>query len=289
MEDHKLGVSGSTILSNSDHLMELFWEGIDYIEIGEFSDEEALHTFLDLSKQHQIPFGVHAPLFRGGSKNDLIHPVKYDPDNAWAQLEKEAAQCSAVGADYILVHFPFFKEKVENANELIEEGLQKLSHLQQQYGIPFICEPKLGIGRSPLGIQYLHEFPLEVWEKYELKLCIDIGDYLLAVQDQTLAYLKKWERYIKTVHLHNVHIEGNDYFWIPVHPSHEENGIQYKIQPFIEFFSHMEDIIYVFEHTPHCRPSKQFVDEGYRWIRSLLEINKIDGADQCCDTIYKSR
>ena len=33
---HKLGVSGSTIYSNPKLYSELFWEGIEHIEIGEF-------------------------------------------------------------------------------------------------------------------------------------------------------------------------------------------------------------------------------------------------------------
>lgn len=39
---HKFGVSGSTIYSNEDKYLELFWDGINHIEIGEFADEKAL-------------------------------------------------------------------------------------------------------------------------------------------------------------------------------------------------------------------------------------------------------
>lgn len=37
---HTLGVSGSIIYSNPDKYSELFWEGVEHIEIGEFPDEK---------------------------------------------------------------------------------------------------------------------------------------------------------------------------------------------------------------------------------------------------------
>lgn len=273
MLSHLLGVSGSTILSNPEQFSELFWEGITHIEIGEFPDERAFDTFLELSRRKDVSFGVHSPLIRSGSKYDLIQKVYVDPASAWEQLEREAEQLSALGAEYILVHFPYFKEEVnENANDLIEAGLQKLSRLQQKYSIPFICEPKLGIGRSPVGIQYLHHFPEEKWEKYGLKLCIDIGDYFMATGDRILTYLSKWVKHIQVVHLHNVLYEDDNYFWIPVHPS-QEDGDFYKIEPVIRLLSESKDVTFIFEHTPHRVPSKQFVDEGHCWMKSLISTD----------------
>lgn len=271
MSKPRFGVSGSTILSNPEQFDELFWEDIDLIEIGEFPNETAFRTFLDLCKVKQIPFGVHSPLLRNGSKYDLLEKVSFEPLIARKELEKEAELLSRLGAQYILVHFPYFKsETTEPVNEMIETGLQELCRIQNKYGIPIICEPKLGIGRSAKGIQYLDSFPVEIWERYSLKLCIDIGDYLIATGDDIVKYVEKWKEYIKIVHVHNVTYEDDKYIWIPVHPSHENNGKQYKLAHIIRFLSQCKDIHFIFEHTPHSNPSKEFVQQGYIWTRDIV-------------------
>lgn len=267
---HKLGVSGSTIYSNPELYSELFWEGIEHIEIGEFPDEKAIDMFLELCREKQISFGIHSPLLRSGSKYDLIEKVQYDSKYAWEQLESEAKRMSALGAKYLLVHFPYFKgEVVNDTDELIEEGLRKLSHIQRQYQIELICEPKLGLNRSSAGINYLNNFPKEIWAKYNIKLCIDIGDYIIATEDEILNYLLKWKELIKVVHLHNIYYEEDKYIWIPVHPIQESNST-YKIKKIINFLSQSKDVTFVFEHTPETNPSKTFVIEGYKWVSSLI-------------------
>jgi sugar phosphate isomerase/epimerase len=271
LNKHRFGVSGSTILSNPDQFDELFWDDIDLIEIGEFPDEAAFHAFLELSRAKQTPFGVHSPLLRNGSKYDLLEKVAIEPLVARKQLEKEAELLSRLGAEYLLVHFPYFKsEAPENVNEIIEAGLQKLSLIQNEYEIPIICEPKLGVGRSAKGIHALDAFPIEIWERYSLKLCIDIGDYLIATGDEIINYLEKWKEHIKVVHLHNVAYEDNKHTWIPVHPSHEDNGEQYKLAPIMRFLSQCKEIHFIFEHTPHSNPSKEFVSQGYIWFRKKV-------------------
>lgn len=267
---HKLGVSGSTIYSDPELFSELFWEGIEHIEIGEFPDEKAIERFLGLFRQKQISIGIHSPLLRGGSKYDLIEKVQYDPEYAWEQLESEAKSMSALGADYLLVHFPYFKDEVSGSTgELIEEGLKKLSYIQKRYSIQLICEPKLGFNRSSAGINYLNNFPTEIWGKYNIKLCVDIGDYIIAVGDKTLDYLLKWRNFIKVVHLHNIHYEDDKYIWIPVHPSQEQSG-NHKVEEIIRVLSQSKDVTFVFEHTPETNPSRAFVAEGFKWVRALI-------------------
>lgn len=271
MNKHRFGVSGSTILTNPEQYHELFWEDIDFIEIGEFPSESAFHAFLDLCREKQTPFGVHSPLLRNGSKYDLLEKVSFDPLVARKQVEEEAALLSRLGAEYMLVHFPYFTgESTEKVTDLIEEGLQELSRVQNEYAIPIICEPKLGLRRSPKGIQHLDSFPLEIWEKYSLKLCIDIGDYLIATGEEIIKYVEKWKEHIKIVHLHNVAYQGDKYIWIPVHPSHENNGKQYKLAPILRFLSQCKEVNFVFEHTPHSNPNREFVYEGYTWTKNMV-------------------
>jgi len=145
-----------------------------------------------------------------------------------------------------------------------------LSRIQNEYAIPIICEPKLGLGRSPKGIQNLDSFPLEIWEKYSLKLCIDIGDYLIATGEEIVKYVEKWKEHIKIVHLHNVAYQGDKYIWIPVHPSNEKNGEQFKIAPILHFLSQCKEVNFIFEHTPHSNPSREFVYEGYIWTKTMV-------------------
>jgi len=268
---HKLGVSGSVILSNPELYSELFWEGIEHIEIGEFYDENALNDFIKQCREKQITFGIHSPLMRNGSKYDLIERVQYDSEFAWEQLELEAEKMASLGADYLLVHFPYFKDEItSNTNELIEEGLRKLSNIQNKYSIELICEPKLGLNRSAAGINYLHNFPKEIWGKYSIKLCIDIGDYIIATGEEIFNYLIKWKEFVKVVHLHNVYYQGNKYIWVPVHPTQKYEISNYKIEKIIGFLSQCEDVSFVFEHTPHINPSKDLVKEGYEWVKSLI-------------------
>jgi sugar phosphate isomerase/epimerase len=257
-------------MSDPKLFLDLFWEDINYIEIGEFSDETAFQRFLDLIRHKEISYGVHSPLFRNGSKYDLIQKVHMEPDAAWVQLEFEAERLSLLGARYILVHFPYFMNEVEaNPNELIENGLKKLGYIQHKYKIPFICEPKLGAGRSPVGIQYLHDFPIEKWNEYGMKIYIDIGDYLVATGDNIITYLEKWKKHIQIVHLHNVLYNGDKYIWIPVHPS-QEHGDFYKVEHIIRFLSKCENVTFIFEHTPHSNPSKVHVEQGYQWIKAIV-------------------
>lgn len=264
---NRLGVSGSIIYSNSELYSELFWDGINNIEIGEFEDEEALDKFLELCKEKQASFGIHAPVLRSGSKYDLIEKVKYDSKYAWEQLELEAEKMSAIGAEYILVHFPYFKEEtLENTNELIEEGLKKLRYIQDKYSIDVVCEPKLGLNKSAVGINYLDKFPKDIWGKYNIKLCIDIGDYIIATKENIFNYTEKWNEFIKVVHLHNIKYEGDKYIWIPVHPTQENHNVE----EIIKFLAKSKDVLFIFEHTPETNPNKEFVEVGYNWVKSLI-------------------
>lgn len=272
MSQHRVGISGSVIMTDPTKFDELFDYEVDHIEIGEFPDLDSFQQFLEKLKSNKRTFGLHSPLLRGQSKYDLLEHVYYEPEQAWLQFESEVKQMASLGAEYILVHFPYFKEEgtSEDVQQSIEQGLERLSALQDKYALPIVCEPKLGWNRSPVGIQALQQFPIEIWEQYGLHLCIDIGDYLLAVGEQALDYIKKWRNYIKVVHLHNVEDEVDDYFWIPVHPSHEHDHKHFKIQEMLLFLASCKQVHFIFEHTPHTNPSAQMVEEGVRWVKELV-------------------
>jgi sugar phosphate isomerase/epimerase len=247
-------------------------KNVHHIEIGEFPDLNSFHYFLEILGDKDISFGLHSPLYRNQSKYDLLEKVHNEPEYAWRQFESEVKNMSSLGAEYILVHFPYFKENSNNnVNLVIETGLKKLKSLQEKYDIPIVCEPKLGLSRSPIGINSLNDLPLEIWGKYDLKLCIDIGDYLLASGEHTLEYIGKYKKYVKVVHLHNVEFINDKYIWVPVHPSHEEDEMHFKLRDLIVFLSNCKDVFFVFEHTPHTNPPEWFVEEGIQWVKDLIE------------------
>ena len=270
---NKLGLSGSVIMTDPEKFPLLFNnKQINHIEIGEFPNESSFQLFLDLLHKSNITFGLHSPLFRMQSKYDLLEMVHFEPEEAWIQFEAEVKYMSKLGAEYILVHFPYFKEETDrDTNEIIEEGLIKLHALQKKYSIPIVCEPKLGFNKSPFGINALDQFPIKIWEKHEIKLCIDIGDYLLATGDRALAYIEKWEKHIKVVHLHNVEFHNDKYIWVPVHPSHELHHTHFKVKKLISKLSTYSDVFFIFEHTPHSNPSDEFVYEGINWVKELID------------------
>lgn len=259
-------------MSEPAKLSQLFtYDHINHIEIGEFPDEAAFHQFLKLLKEENKTFGLHSPLYRNQSKYDLLEKVQFHSEEAWIQFESEVELMSKFGAEYILVHFPYFKDKItDDVNLVIEDALKKLSILQEKFSIPIVCEPKLGHNRSTFGIEALHSFPIEIWDKYGINICIDIGDYLLAVEDETSSYIEKWKDHIKVVHLHNVEFQQNKYIWVPVHPSHETAPSYYNVGYLIKLLAKSSDVFFIFEHTPHSNPTRKFVEEGIRWVKSLI-------------------
>ena len=272
---HTIGLSGSIILSEPKKFPLLFnKENINHIEIGEFPSKKAFDYFLEQLNEANLSFGLHSPLYRNESKYDLLEKVQFDPEQAWEQFEAEVKYMSELGAAYILVHFPYFKEeKAIDTKKMIEQGIKKLYVLQEEYGVTIVCEPKLGFNKSRFGINALDAFPIEVWEKYGIKLCIDIGDYLLATSDKVTDYIEKWREYIKVVHLHNVEFQGDKYTWIPVHPSHEMDEIHFKVKELINKLSRSSDIFFIFEHTPHTNPTDTFVNEGIEWVKEIIQTS----------------
>ncbi|RZT16534.1 TIM barrel protein [Fictibacillus sp. BK138] len=273
---HKIAISGSTIMSDISLLHDLFIDETSHIEIGEFENEDAYQSFLGMIRNSNKSFGLHSPLFRNDSKYDLIEYVQYEPEESWVQFENEVKRMAEAGAAYILVHFPYFQDESKHPEKLIEEGLHRLSLLQTKYNLPIVCEPKLGMWKSARGIEYLHKFPVSVWKKYGLKLCMDIGDYLLAsakLSMDPLELIQKWQEYIKVVHLHNIEFIEGKYIWIPIHPSHENDDVHFAVKEILSFIAKQSNIYWVLEHTPHSCPKKEFVMEGIQWLKEdILKI-----------------
>ncbi len=267
-----LGVSGSTIMSDPDKFSELFKYNLSHIEIGEFKTRHDYRMFLNLLEDSLKTFGIHAPLFHGNSKYDIIEHVHFSPETALHHLEKDAKTAAFLGAKYLLVHFPFFLSKNEgDTDTMIENGLAALKKIQRDHGVEIVCEPKLGDMRSPFGIEYMNKFPLETWKKYSLKVCIDLGDYVMAAGDDERAfeYIKKWTDYIRVVHLHNVDYINGKYHWKPMHQNDETDG-HHDLVPIVKYLAALDDVYFVLEHTPHMGYSDNYVAQSTAYIQNLI-------------------
>jgi len=266
-----LGISGSTIMSNPEKFHKLFEHNLNHIEIGEFACRRDRIQFMDIHKTSGATLGIHAPMLRGRSKYDVIERVHFSPRTAIRHLSKDAKMARSMGAKYLLVHFPFFSgETSGDTNAIIEQGLKSLYKIQQKYNIPIVCEPKLGAARSAAGIEYLNHFPVDTWAKYGLKICVDLGDYVMAAGDKNvLEYIKKWSDFIMAAHLHNVDYPKDQYYWKPMHKNDETDG-HHNLLPLMEHLSGLNDIYFVLEHTPHMGYSEGYVREGIEYVKGLI-------------------
>ncbi|MBN2879910.1 MAG: TIM barrel protein [Clostridia bacterium] len=266
-----LGVSGSTIMSDPQKFHQLFEHKLNHIEIGEFASRRDVRAFINMLKISGATLGIHAPILRGRSKYDVIEQVDFPPSTAIRHLERDAKMAKRMGAKYLLVHFPFFsKETAGDTNSIIENGLAALYKIQQKYHIPIVCEPKLGLLRSAAGIEYLNNFMVDIWAKYQLKICIDLGDYVMAVGDKkALKYIKKWSDFIMVVHLHNVDYPEGHYYWKPMHKNDETDG-HHNLLPIMEYLAGLKDIYFVLEHTPHMGYPQSYVLEGIEYVKGMV-------------------
>ncbi|RWZ59986.1 sugar phosphate isomerase/epimerase [Halobacillus fulvus] len=264
---HRLAMSGSTIMSDASQFHKLFNKECSHVEIGEFEDMKSFEEFLEQREKHQVTYGVHSPLIRGESKYDLLEEVQYPVEEARRQLVREAAILSERGAEYLLVHFPFFlNEATDSSRSQIEEGLHFLKELQDQYQLPIVCEPKLGKNRSSYGIERLHAFPNNLLKKYDVSICIDIGDYRMATKEEWKTYVEPLLPFTKVIHLHNVVLGEEYYYWSPIHPDFDH----YDMKPMIELLSSGGRKYFVLEHTPHTNPSARQISEGVHWVSQLI-------------------
>lgn len=266
-----LGVSGSTILTDAKKFPHLFEYNMEHIEIGEFKNKYQLNRFIKMLANSLCTLGVHSPIFRGKSKYDLIEQVNYSPIEAYKNLQEDAKLAKFLGAKYLLVHFPYFGGQVQgDANQIIEEKLIDLKKLQDKYGIEIVCEPKLGAGRSKYGIEHFSSFPIDIWRKYGLKICIDLGDYVMAFGEKDMVgRIKKWQDFIGVVHLHNVDYIDNSYIWRPIHPDDVKNGY-HNLESVLSYFKNLNEVYFVMEHTPEIDYNAQYLKESADYIRAHI-------------------
>lgn len=266
-----LGVSGSTIFSDAKKFAQLFDYKLEHIEIGEFKNKKQLKRFARMLSHSLCTLGIHSPFLRNKSKYDLIEHVDYSPAQAFINLNSDAKKAKYLGAKYLLVHFPYFDDKVpDNANAIIEDGLIALKKLQDLHEIEIVCEPKLGAGRATDGIKHFNNFPIEIWRKYNLKVCIDVGDYVMAYGEKNmLDPIIKWQDFIRVVHLHNVGYPNGGYVWRPMHPDDAKKGY-HNLADTMAFLNTLHEVYFVLEHTPEEDYTTEYLKQSTEYIKNLL-------------------
>ena len=265
----KLGISASAVLSQTDLLNELFRHGVDHIEIGLFETIEVADRFVRQVRARGKTVGIHSPLIRGGSKNDLLKSIDLPTEEAWEQVENELVWCRRSGVEYLLVHFPFVMHTEQLTLTQVNEGVRRLAALSRRIGVRIVCEPKLGEARNPAGIDWLRTSPNCIFSDAGLSLCWDIGDHLLASTSPS-AYFKNFERWkhsISVVHLHNVRFEDQLYRWVPPHPSRSAVDAEYDLAPIIKRF--LPGTTIVSEYTPQQVATAANIDTSYHYLKAL--------------------
>lgn len=258
-----LAVSGSTILSESSRLSELFTWGCSAIEIGSFADEQAYSYVLQECRKRDMQLAIHSPFYRDGNRYGLLQ----DEASAWTELERDLAVAQQDDLAYVLIHFPYFGAPVQcGALASIRISAERIVSLSQKYGIPVLIEPKLGPGYDYSALKLLQSLPLAELKAWGLAFCMDVGDIYIASQLSDMPYLdivSHLAPLTHAVHLHDVVVREDGYFWTPV-TGRDSVPIA---ETLAVLRSEERDIYLVLEHTPHLVESREQVERGIAWLR----------------------
>lgn len=259
-----LAVSGSTILSESSRLPELFTWGCSAIEIGSFADAQAYSYVLQECRKRHMQLAIHSPFYRDGNRYGLLQ----GDASAWVELERDLAVAQRDGLAYVLIHFPYFTTPVQSgARACIRTAAERITSLSQKYAIPVLIEPKLGPNCDYSALKLLQSLPLAELRAWGPSFCLDVGDIYIASQLSDMPYLDMVSHLAPlthAVHLHDVVIREDGYFWTPLTGKPSVPIIEtLELLPAFE-----RDIFLVLEHTPHLVESREQVQNGIAWLLS---------------------
>lgn len=257
-------VSGSTIVSETERLHELFKWNSQAIEIGDMKRRDDFDDLVSRCHRFGIALGIHSPLFVLDDRRGLL----WDENNyAWEELERNLEIAAREGLDYVLVHFPYIWDKTGHnlgANK-VRETIPRLKRMELASGVPIVCEPKLGPKKDPSAFMMLLSVSRVELSQWELSLCLDVGDIFFACRglhssyEQMITHLAPWCR---VVHLHQVWFGGTKYFWTPV----ERDGCVPILKTLEILGKQDRDIYAVIEHTPHRVLCESQVETGVNWL-----------------------
>ena len=161
-----------------------------------------------------MKFGIHSPLIRGESKYDLVEQNLISPQLAFSRLEEEAVFAKKQGAQYLLVHFPYFKYHVPtDFDSIVENALKNSERYNKDVKSILLLSQNWEVIVIPMRLTLCRKVSIEVFKKYDIKLCIDIGDYAMSFGKDTKSNIEKWFEIIKVVHIHDIMFTDDNYFW----------------------------------------------------------------------------
>ncbi len=258
-----LSISGSTVLSESEQLKELFRWHTQAVEIGDLTSPNDLTTVIENCRRFGIQLGIHTPLFSIDDRRGLLWP----DSPAWEELQRNLDMARRENLSYVLVHFPYVWDKQGShlGVDQFRTIIPQLKRLERSSGIPIVCEPKLGPRRDPSAFTALWAISAQELLHWDLSFCLDVGDIFLASRvlhssyEGMVSHLAPW---CHVVHLHQVWFGGQRYFWTPV----GENGPVPILRTLEILGGAGSDIFAVLEHTPHRVRDTAEVEEGINWL-----------------------
>lgn len=168
-----ISVSGSTILSDSRRLPELFSWGCEAVEIGFLADEQDYLYVLGECRARGMQMAIHSPVHQDGNRLGLL----VDQPSAWEALEQELSLAQRDGLAYVLVHLQCVQTpQPDGVLDVIRSAATRLAALSRTYSIPVVIEPKLGPARDHSLFSLLHSLPLSELRSWGLSWCLDVGD-----------------------------------------------------------------------------------------------------------------
>ena len=259
-------------MSESSRLPELFTWGCSAIEIGFLADERDYLYMLRECVARGMQMAIHSPVYQDGNRLGLLQ----NDAGAWAELERDLSVARRDGLAYLLVHLQCLQTPVEDdALTSIKSAALKMAALSREYGVPVVLEPKLEPNRGHSLFLLLHSLPLPELESWGLAWCVDVGDIYMASQESSVPYLEMISHLAplaKVVHLHDVVVQGERYFWTPV-----TGQDAVPIAETLALLNPLErDIFVVVEHTPHLVESVKQVRQGIEWLRGQLGKSVIE-------------
>jgi len=258
-----LSVSGSTVLSESSRLGELFRWHTQAIEIGDLRSRNDFDIVVQNCRKFGLRLGIHTPLYSIDDRRRLLS----GDNTAWDELQRNLEIGRREGLSYVLVHFPYvWDDQGQNMGiEVVRETIPRLKRLERAFQVPIVCELKLGPKKDPAAFAMLWAVSRLELLQWDLSFCLDVGDLFLACRALRCSYedmVTHFAPWCHVVHLHHVWLGRQHYYWTPV----ERDG-NVPIQRTLEILGTSGcDIFAVIEHTPHRMRDFAQVEEGINWL-----------------------
>lgn len=258
-------ISSSTVGSESERLRELFSWHPQAIEIGDIKVPGDFEVLVENCRRQGIKLGIHSPLYAIDDRYGLLR----EEPAPWQELQRNLERARRDNLAYVTVHFPYVWDQAGRnlGFDQVREYIPRLKRLERAYGIPIVCEPKLGPKKDPAAFLMLWSVSKQELLQWDLSLCLDVGDLYLAAKslrssyEEMVAHLAPW---CYVVHLHHVWSGGTRYYWTPV----EEHGNVPILRTLDILGGIGSDIFAVIQHNPHRVKNNDQVASGINWLLS---------------------